>query len=246
MGCSIRLEIRKNDSRRRPASTRSFNYRVWPHSRRTRSPVIPEACQEINALSVIASSCRPRATRRDETAGVRRGVPLNACDGRRDSFAVSSLFKGLRIGKFRYPPISRERRRGRTRRGGSFGPARLSPPLHRRTPNGEDLAGFQFGFVCFQGFAGRKSFPSLPAGAASRTLEPLCHTREPSISGDRARPCCVRTEARGLGDLRQPPSRGRLLRSLASPAAGSTSGGGVSERAWRRILVIGGRTKRIA
>jgi hypothetical protein len=105
MGCSIRLEIRKNDGRRRPASTRSFNYRVWRHSRRTRSPLSLRACQEIDALSVIASSCRPRATRRDETAGVRRGVPLNASGGRRDSFAVSSLFKGLRIGEFRCPPI---------------------------------------------------------------------------------------------------------------------------------------------
>ena len=122
-------------------------------------PLSLRACQEINALSVIASSYRPRPTLRDETAGVRRGVPLNASDGRRDSFAVSSLFKGLRIGKFRCPPISRERRRGRTRRRDSFGPARLSPPLHRRPPNGEDLAGFQFGFVCFQGFAGRKSSP---------------------------------------------------------------------------------------
>jgi hypothetical protein len=53
------------------------------------------------------------------------------------------------------------------------------PPLHRRPPNGEEQEGFQFGFVCFQGFAGRKSFP--PSDCVARPRIEGAH------SGDRAR-----------------------------------------------------------
>ena len=172
---------------------------------------------------------------------------------RENSFAVSSLFRGLRIGKFRPrpestgPPISRERRRGvvsqllLVRRDG------------RRRCIGflgawEDLARFQLGFYCFQWFAGGKSSPpSQPAPGRRDAWTAAVALAKPSIR-DRARRGMSDREraarSRGLDDLRQPPSH---VRRLGSPAAGSTCGGGISGRAWpRRILVIGGRTKRIA
>jgi NAD(P)-dependent dehydrogenase (short-subunit alcohol dehydrogenase family) len=74
---------------------------------------------------------------------------------------------------------------------------RRSPPLHRRPPNGEEQEGFQFGFVCSQGFAGRKSFP--PSDCVARPRIEGAH------SGDRARRAMSNRERDGrsdaLGDL---------------------------------------------
>jgi hypothetical protein len=142
------------------------------------------------------------------------------------------------------PPISRDRRRGWTRPRDffRFGET-VARRCHRRPPNEDDSAGFQFDFVCFQWFARRKSFPPLPARAASPALGPLRRAREGEHSGNRVPPCDVR-----------PRASGAIARPRRSPRADddsacrrSTSGGGVSGRAWpRRILVIGGRTRRVA
>jgi len=83
------------------------------------------------ALSVIASSYRPRPPAEGETAGVRRGVPLNAGSSRREERRPARFlphfepFQGVADRKislpaFAAPPISRERRRGWTRRRDSF------------------------------------------------------------------------------------------------------------------------------
>ena len=147
-----------------------------------------------------------------------------------DSFSVSSLSKGLRIGNFRRlasasPPISRERPRERMwcpdffrfRRDGRCVGVFLT---------GEDLEGFQFGFVCFQGFAGRKSFaPSQPA-PRSRRLDRCVAPAKASIQETaRCRDVGPRgaCSSRGLGNLRETPL-GRWTPKRARRAAAGFRG----------------------
>ena len=49
-----------------------------------------------------------------------------------------------------------------------FGSARSVAAVALASSEREDLAGFQFGFVCFRGFAGRKSFPSANPARSAR------------------------------------------------------------------------------
>ncbi len=141
-----------------------------------------------------------------------------------------------------------ERHRGRTRRRDSFRSDETVAALHRRPSNGVGFGGIPIRFCLFSAVCREEKFPSLPNGAAGPTVGPLRRAREGEHSGDRARRTLSDGEraarSRDLADLRQPPSRGRRL---DLPASGTTSGGGVSGRAWpRRILVIGGRRKRVA
>jgi hypothetical protein len=107
----------------------------------------------------------------------------------------------------------------------------------------EDLAGFQFGFVCFQGFAGRKSFP--PSQPAPRARHLDRRAREGEHSGDRAWPCDVRPRARC--SVASAICDSRPVRSTTRLAGVCSHAAWVSGRAWpRRILVIGGRRNRIA
>ena len=104
---------------------------------------------------------------------------------------------------------------------------------------------FQFGFVCFQGFAGRKSFPPSQSAPRARRLDR--RAREGEHSGDRARPCDVRPRARCSVARPRRSATAALVRSTTRLAGVCSHAAWVSGRAWpRRILVIGGRRKRIA
>ena len=106
------------------------------------------------------------------------------------------------------------------------------------------MAGFQFGFVCFQRFAGRKSFPPFQTAPRARRLDRCVAPAKASIREIALGVRCP-TASELLGRATSPICDSR--RRLDLPASGTTSGGGVSGRAWpRRILVIGGRRKRVA
>ena len=101
-----------------------------------------------------------------------RGVPLNASGGRPDPSPFRVFSRGCGWENFASPQFPRERRRGRTRRRDCFG----RRDCRRRCIGSSErsgFAGFQLGFVCFQGFAGRKSSPPSQPGAASSTLGAL-------------------------------------------------------------------------
>jgi hypothetical protein len=170
-------------------------------------------------------------------------------DSLRDSFAISSVFNGLRIGKFRGPRILRPadfpRRGGWTRGRDSFwfgdtvaavASAFSERERIRRVSNSVSFD--------FNGLQGGKF--SLPAGRPA--LGPLRRAREAGPAGDRARPCGVRPRARCSVAPPRRSAAAALARSTPRLAGGGqTCGGGISERAWPwRILVIGGRTKRVA
>lgn len=104
---------------------------------------------------------------------------------------------------------------------------------------------FQFGFVCFQGFAGRKSFPPSQSAPRARRLDR--RAREGEHSGDRARPCDARPRARCTVARPRRYATAAHMRSTTRLAGGCSHEAWVSGGAWpRRILVIGGRRKRIA
>jgi len=99
-------------------------------------------------------------------------------DSQPDSFAVSSLFKGLRVGKFRRPasagpPVSRELRRGWTRHRDSFWfgetVAAVASASSERGRTWRDSNSVSFVFNGLQG--GKFLLP--PSGRREPTLGPL-------------------------------------------------------------------------
>jgi hypothetical protein len=142
-------------------------------------------------------------------------------DSLRDSFAISSVFNGLRIGKFRGPassdpPISHDAEDG-LGVATPFGSAIRSPPLHRLFRNVRGFGGFPTRFRLISMVCREENFPSLPAG---RRWDRCVAPAKPGLQGTaRGRAASDRERAarsRRLGDLRQPPSR---VRRLGSPAA---------------------------
>jgi hypothetical protein len=141
----------------------------------------------------------------------------------------------------------RPRRRGRARRR-PCGSARPSPPPLRHPPGGVGFGGIPIRFRLFSMVCRETKFPSPQPASRARRLErrvALAKTGIHETARGRVTSGCGRAgRSRGLGDLRQRPSR---CRWLGSPASGSAWGDGVFCRAWPRwILVFGGRTKRIA
>jgi hypothetical protein len=198
-----------------------------------------------------------RQTPRDDTTGVRRGVPLNRGASRREKRRPARFFR-------RFEPFQ------------AVADRKISPPLIRqpadfprtapRTDAVSQLLSDRRDGRCtgvlrtgriwrysnsvsfvFKGLRGG-NFRPFPAGAAIPTLGPLRRAREGGHSGDRARRCDGGPRS-GWSVVRPRRSATNALGrwTLGSTAAGPTCGSSVSGRAWpQRVLFIGDRTKRIA